>query len=376
MKKIANIACAWPPYASGIANSAKQISDLLSEKHSVDDFSPEHLKPWLRYGHGAFFPQLLWRLKNYDYIYFHYPFFGTTEIIWLFKVFYRRPKLIIHYHMNAANLSFPANLLSLPGKLIAPLLFKQADQIVCSSLDYIASGPLKKYYLRHREKFREIPFGLDTEKFKPPLLKEPAGNPLVKKAQDIINFVNDRYIKRKKCRLLFVGGLDKAHYFKGIPVLLQALSPIDRSRFHLDIVGDGDCRPEYETLTESLNLSDNVSFLGRLNDNELVRAYQKSDLFILPSINGHEAFGIVLIEALACGVAVIASNLPGVRQVFQDNHEGLLAEPGNPDDLRKKITVLLENDQKRHDMANAARRLAENKYSLALMKERLNTLIR
>lgn len=373
--KIANIACAWPPYAGGMASSAKQISDLLREQHDVSDFTPAHLKPWLKRGHGALMPQLLWRLKSFDYLYLHYPFFGTAEIIWLFKLLNRRSKLIIHYHMNATGLAFPANLLSWPSRLISPWLFKQADQIVCSSLDYVESGPLKKYYLKHKEKFREIPFGLDINKFKPSLLNRPAANQFIKKAQEIINHVNNEYIKKKRHQLLFVGGLDKAHYFKGVPVLLEAISGLDRNCFRLDIVGDGDCRQEYEALAAQLGLTKNVTFRGKLADRDLIRAYQRADLFILPSINGHEAFGIVLIEALACGVPVIASDLPGVRKVFNNFQEGLLSEPGSASDLRKKIAFILEDESRRTDLAQAARRLAENKYDQEVMKAKIANLI-
>ncbi len=374
--KIANVVCAWPPYAGGMANSAKQISDILKEQHDVTDFTPAHLKPLFKLGHGALMPQLFWQLRKYDYIYLHYPFFGTNEIIWLLKKIYRRPKLIIHYHMNTAKLPFPLNLLSWPSKLIEPYLFKAANLIVSASLDYVQSGPLKKYYLNNKEKFREIPFGLDIERFKPSILNRQATNHLVEKAQDIINFVNDKYIKGKKRQLLFVGGLDKAHYFKGVPILLEALAGIDRSQFNLEIVGEGDCRSDYEALVKKLNLSKNVIFSGKLNDTDLIRTYQKSDVFILPSINGHEAFGLVLIEAMACGVPVIASDLPGVRKVFNNLQEGLLASPGSIEELRKKIIFLLDHEDRRREMAKAARSLVEEKYSLNIMKEKFNQLFK
>jgi hypothetical protein len=103
--KIASIVCAYPPYAGGMGNSAKQINELLSDKHEIKTFTPYTTKAFLRYGHGAFFPQLLWQLKKFDYIYLHYPFFGTAEIVWLFKIFHKKQKLIIHYHMDVKGLS-------------------------------------------------------------------------------------------------------------------------------------------------------------------------------------------------------------------------------------------------------------------------------
>jgi len=372
--KIANIACAWPPYAGGMANSAKQISDLMRVNHEVEDFTPYHLKPWLRYGHGALLPQLLFRLRSFDYIYLHYPFFGTAEIVWLFKLFAKHPKLIIHYHMTTSNLTGFARLLSWPSRLIAKSLFNQAEIIVSASLDYVRSSPLRKELEKNPERFREIPFALNLKKYTPSLLHRQSNNPLVTKAQEIINHVNNSLIKRQRRELLFVGGLDRAHYFKGVSILLTALSNLSQDRWQLNIVGDGDLRSEYEALTKKLGLEKSVHFRGRLDDASLIRAYQQADIFILPSTNSHEAFGIVLIEALACGLPVVASDLPGVRRVFTDHQEGLLSAPNDPDQLRQKILYLLDNERTRQKMSLAARRLAQERYGLEKMAKDINRL--
>ena len=74
---------------------------------SKQDFKVIGLKPFLKYGNGAFLPQLFFKLKNYDVVHLHYPFFGTTEIVWLAKIFFRKKfKLAIHYHMDVAEPSF------------------------------------------------------------------------------------------------------------------------------------------------------------------------------------------------------------------------------------------------------------------------------
>ena len=372
--KIANIACAWPPYAGGMANAAKQISELLRSQHEVEDFTPEHLRPWLRYGHGAVLPQLFFRLRSFDYIYLHYPFFGTAEIVWLFKIFYQRPKLIIHYHMAADQLNGLARILSWPSRIIARHLFKQADAVVSASFDYLKNSPLRQQLENQPERFCEIPFGLDIRTYLPSKLRRPAANPLVAKAQNLINAVNDKLLKKNRLEILFVGGLDRAHYFKGVDVLFQALAGLDKESWRLTIIGDGDRRPQYEKNVQELGLEKAVKFLGKVDQTDLIRAYQSADLFILPSINHHEAFGLVLIEALACGVPVIASDLPGVRSVFTNYREGLLATPGDAADLRRKIDYLLNNRELRRQMSLAARRLAEERYSLEKMAAKLNAL--
>ncbi len=372
--KIASIVCAFPPYAGGIGNSAYEINKLLEGKHEITTFTPSTLKPWLRLGHGAFLPQLFWRLNKFDYIYLHYPFFGTAEVVWFFKLFFRRPKLIIHYHMDVRGLSPLARFLSLPSRLVRRSLLNQAETIVTASLDYIKSSQIKNYYEAHKSKFREIPFGIDLEKFQPKLLNRPLDNKIIARAQEIVHYVNDKFIKRDRLNLLFVGGLDQAHYFKGVGVLLNSLVIVTHRNWRLKIVGEGDLRPYYENLSDRLNIRKQIEFTGKLSDTELVRAFQNADLFILPSINSNEAFGLVLIEALACGVPVIASNLPGVRRVFSDHEQGLLIEPGDKIDLKNKLEFIFNNEEMRRIMALSARRLAKTKYDKNKMKSCLEIL--
>lgn len=372
--KIATVVCAWPPYAGGIGNSAQLIEQLLKEKHELTTFTPNTLKPWLKLGHGAFLPQLFWKLRKFDYIYLHYPFFGAAEVVWFFKLFFSRPKLIIHYHMDVKSSGVLTQILSWPSRLTRNSLLNQANIIVSASLDYIKSSQIKNYYQKHPEKFREIPFGLDIEKFQPKLINRTLSNQLLVKTQKIVHYINDRFIKRDRLNLLFVGGLDRAHYFKGIEILLKALVILGPRNWRLKIVGDGDLKAHYEELAKKLGLEKLVEFSGGLSGTELIRSYQNADLFILPSINSNEAFGLVLIEAMACGVPVIASDLPGVRRVFNDHEHGLLIKPNDSEDLKKKLEFIFKNEELRRVMSLAARRLAEEKYGLKTMAAKLLAL--
>jgi len=374
--KIAQIVCAYPPYAGGIANSAYAVSLALGDEYEITTYAPQTIRPWLKRGHGAFLPQLFWKLNKFDYIYLHYPFFGSAEVVWFFKLFFKKPKLIIQYHMDVKNLGFLTKLLSYPSLLIRRSLFKQADLIISASLDYVANSQIKDFYKKYPEKFKEIPFGIDLKKFAPKILKEKADNKIRAYAKEIVSFINDKFLKKKHLNLIFIGGLDKAHYFKGINILFDSLFLLEPQSWRLKIVGDGDLRSEYEALSQKLNLSDRVEFCGRLDDADLIRTLQASDLLVLPSINNNEAFGIVLIEALACGVPVIASDLPGVRRVFTDRQEGLLFKTGSVDDLKNNLEFICQNEDKRKKMALAARELAENKYDLKIMAQNLKKVFK
>ena len=278
--------------------------------------------------------------------------------------------------MDVKNLSLITKLLSYPSRIIRRSLFKQADIIVSASLDYIQNSQIADIYNRYPEKFIEIPFGVDLKKFQTRLIPLKSDNKVEAYAKKIVNYVKDKFIRKNSLNLIFVGGLDKAHYFKGISILLNSLFLLEPKSWRLQIIGDGDMRAEYETLSKNLNLDNRVKFKGKLTDTELIKAIQDSDLLILPSINNNEAFGIVLIEALACGVPVIASDLPGVRRVFTDKQEGLLFETGNVQDLKNKIEFILKHEDERKKMALAARELAEKKYSLGTMENNLKKLFK
>ncbi|NCO00147.1 glycosyltransferase family 4 protein [Candidatus Falkowbacteria bacterium] len=375
--RIAQVACVSPLATGGIATGARLTEQLLGDEHEIVNFNPDSVSPWLKYGYGAFLPQLLWLLPRFDYIYLHYPFFGTAEIIWLLKSFApKRPKLIIHYHMDVKNLSLFAKIASWPSRLIRRSLFSQAEYIVSASLDYIKTSNIKKYYHSYPEKFREIPFGIDLKKFQPKIINQTSTNPLLQQTKEIIHYINDHFIKKSRLDLLFVGGLDDAHYFKGIDVMFRALSGLTAKSWRLKIIGDGNRRADYEKMADTLGLSKKIEFAGRLSETELIRSYQNSDLLLLPSINSNEAFGLVLIEALACGVPVIASDLTGVRRVFNNNKEGLLVAPGSAADLKNKLDYILDNEDKRREMAQAARLLAKNKYDWHLMQKNLKKLFK
>ncbi|MDD4333341.1 MAG: glycosyltransferase family 4 protein [Patescibacteria group bacterium] len=365
--KIAQIVCAYPPYHSGIGNTAYDFAQMLTAQgHEIITFTPQYnkenaskgedkiirLKPWLKYGNGAFLPQLFFRLKKFDAIFFHYPFFGGAEIIWLYKkLLGKKQKLIIYYHMDTPGLSPVAKILSLPSLLIRNSLFKQADKIICSSLDYIEHSDMKKFYNKRKDKFMAIPFGIDINKFSP---QDNKNNTLTK--------------------ILFVGGLDQAHYFKGIEILLAALGKIKTNDWELSIVGSGNLQPRYEQLAENLKIAKQIKFLGKVSDNDLPRVYRETDFLVLPSINKGEAFGLVILEAMASGLPVIVSNLPGVRSVFENNKQGFLVEPSDINDLKNKLENLIYDEPKRKKMGTEARKLTEEKYSWKKISEMLNLL--
>lgn len=361
--KIAQVVCVYPPCIGGIGTAAEKLQKIFSSHYETFVFTVKNneskqdlnniikIKPIFKLGHGAILFSLLKKLKKIDIIYFHYPFFGTGLIIWLFKILNPDKKIIIHYHMDVKQKNLLYRLLSLAEEIIKKSLFKKSNLIISASLDYIKNGQMKKIYEKYPQKFIEIPFSINTEEFKP----------------------KDN-IENKDKTILFVGGLDKAHYFKGVNILLQAAALIKNIEFKLKLIGSGDLLEDFKKIAQDLKISDKTIFLGKVNKEELIKNYQEAKVLVLPSINNNEAFGIVLIEAMACGTPVIASNLPGVRSVFENNKSGLLIEPGNINDLKNKLEIIL-NEDKSNEMGKNAYQLIREKYSDEVIKEKIINLI-
>lgn len=129
--------------------------------------------------------------------------------------------------------------------------------------------------------------------------------------------------------VLFVGRLVP---YKGVGVLLRAMAGM-RPRLPLVVAGDGPLRSRLEVLARRSGV--NARFLGRVPDERLPGLYRRAAVTVLPSINRQEAFGMTLLESMACGTPVVASGLPGVADVARLG--GLVARPGDPADLAVQV---------------------------------------
>ncbi len=155
--------------------------------------------------------------------------------------------------------------------------------------------------------------------------------------------------------------------WKGIEYLIQAMA-ILKKRFpnvRLIICGDGPVRHELEELTGNLRLNENVLFKGNVPHEELPHHYKNAAVFVLPSIllentGETEGLGVVLLEAMACGIPVVGSNVGGISEVIQDGWNGLLAQPKDTQDLAEKIErLLLENDLRQKFSENGFKTIEE-----------------
>jgi phosphatidylinositol alpha-mannosyltransferase len=205
------------------------------------------------------------------------------------------------------------------------------------------SKPALEFVSRHLPgDYRIIPNGIDTEHFR---LEGP----------------NRAELADGKTNILFVGRLEQR---KGLGYLLNACVKVKKSYpdFRLIVVGPGTVlRHRYKKLVDDMGLTNNVVFVGFVPSAELPSYYRSADIFCSPATGG-ESFGIILLEAMACGKPVIASSIQGYASVLDHGEEGLLVPPRDEKSLAHALLSLL-NDKALRLQMGAKGRIKAEKYS-------------
>ena len=159
-------------------------------------------------------------------------------------------------------------------------------------------------------------------------------------------------------RLLLVGRLV---YQKGVDILLEALEGLQSHPWELSLVGDGPERDTLQSLADQYGISERVHFQSWLDGDALLQQLQEANLFVFPS--RHEGMPNAVLEAMACGLPVIASRIAGNEELVIHGENGLLVPPEDPDGLRNALAELLENHTRREQMGQASRQRVEDHYA-------------
>lgn len=166
--------------------------------------------------------------------------------------------------------------------------------------------------------------------------------------------------------LVFVGRLvDK----KGVTYLIDAMAILARRYpdVHLSIVGDGPLRASLASQAGERGVSDKITFVGSVHNKEVPNYLRRAKIAVMPSVvaptGDQEGLGLVAVEALGCGCAVVASDLPAVRDTILDGQTGLMAKPEDGADLADKIARLLDDDLLREKLAQQGRAYAVDRFN-------------
>lgn len=258
------------------------------------------------------FPMLLKELsRSSDLLHFHLP--NPTAVVSFIASGIKIP-FVASYHSDIVRQKY----LYMLYKVFEKPFFSNVDRIIVSSPKYLQTSKTLRLF---KSKCTVIPYGISIERFK------------------CIDTRRVESIKRKfgKPIVLFIG---KFRYYKGLPVLIEAMQDVDAI---LVVIGSGDRRLMNQHC-------DRVVFLGEISDDAVNAYLHACDMLVLPSVKRSEAFGIVLIEAMACGKAVISTELgTGTSYVNLHGQTGIVVAANNRFELSKAMNTILQNSNLRRD---------------------------
>jgi glycosyltransferase involved in cell wall biosynthesis len=157
---------------------------------------------------------------------------------------------------------------------------------------------------------------------------------------------------------------------KGVDVLLRACAGLQGEAWRLDVLGEGPERQRLDALARDLGIGDRVRFLGQVPSTRAPEYYRNMDVLVLPSltrVNWVEQFGRVLIEAMACGVAVVGSSSGEIPWVIGD--AGVVFKEGDVPELTETLAGLLADEERRHDLARRGRERVLARFTQAHIAE-------
>lgn len=282
---------------------------------------------WGRFIYAPLAPSFGWwldqtvRRTKPDLIHFHLP---NTSAFWALALpAVRRLPWIIHWHSDVVGATLDWRLRAAYA-LYAPFesaMLRHAQAVIATSPPYLESSPtLRKF----RSKCVTVPLGL------PDLPAITATEPSVS------------WNANHPLRILAIGRLT---YYKGYFVLIEALRHIPQAQ--LIIVGDGELRDALVSHIGALGLQDRVRLVGAVDDDTCRQWLATCTVLCLASLERTEAFGVVLLEAMRAGRAIVCTNIPGsgVGWIVTDGENGLIARPGDAVDLALKLRSLLCADR-------------------------------
>jgi rhamnosyl/mannosyltransferase len=230
--------------------------------------------------------------------------------------------------------------------LYAPLMRRvlaRADHILASSPNYIRTSPVLRAFA---SKCTVVPLGIDPTPF-----ERIASSPIAQSLQS----------------LLFVGHL---RYYKGVNYLIEALRELPTA--HLTIVGSGMMERAWKNLARDLGVASRIEFVGEVPDAQLPGYYAACDIFVLPSAEKSEAFGVVQLEAMASGKPVVCTELgTGTSFVNRDGETGFVVPARDSHALARAIQKLLDDSALRARMGAAGRARVRAEFTIAQMIERV-----
>jgi glycosyltransferase involved in cell wall biosynthesis len=373
--RIAHLTATFPPYPGGAGNTCYRFAKGQAERgHRVEVFTApaegeppdpgaavvHRIEPVVAIGNAPLIPRLA-AIEGFDVIHLHYPFIFGSELTLLGRLTRRRRRqaLLVHYK-NRLVAKGPRQVpFETYEHTVTPLLVRAADRVCVLSPDHAASvAYLRRTGERDPSKLIEMPNGVDTRLFAP--------------GPDTAGIRAEAGIPEDAVVAAFVATLDRAHHFKRLDIALAAIAAMRDERVHLVVAGGGELLDDFRRQASAAGIAERVHFLGRVPHSRLPAVLRAADMLLLTT-EPPESFGIVLIEAMACGLPTIATEYPGVRAVVDEGATGLLVPPGDANSVAAGIRQLVEaGPSGRAQMGIAGREKAQRLWSWPSLLERMD----
>lgn len=302
---------------------------------------------WVKLLFTPISPGFPWRLSRLiksfkpDILHLHVP---NPSAFWaLFLPSARRLPWVVHWHADVITdqLDWKMKFFYQIYKYFELAVLKRSAAIIATSPPYLASSqPLQPWL----EKCHVVPLGVDTSR-------------LVDARESQSELLNGG----QPLRVLAIGRLT---YYKGFRHLIEATALVPDMQVH--IVGTGDQEQELKTLAASLNVMQQVTFHGVLDNEQLAAQMTLCDCICLPSIERTEAFGMVLLEAQSFAKATVVSDVPGsgMGWLVDHNKTGLKVPPADAVALADAFKVLQENHDALIIMGRNGRQKFEREFEI------------
>lgn len=279
--------------------------------------------------------------KDSDILHLHMPFpLGDIAL----SLFGFKGKVVLWWHSDIVR----QKRLMFFYKPFLKKVLRRADMIIAATQGHVDDSD---YLPDYRDKCVIIPYGIPAAL----CVKSDDAQPSRLKSSDApVSF-------------LFVGRLVA---YKGCEVLLDAFSKTTGTE--LVIIGEGPLEMGLKEQANRQGITERVQFWGSVNDARLAQAFEQCDVFVLPSVQKSEAFGLVQAEAMACGKPVINTQLPGgVPYVSLDGVTGITVPPSEVAALARAMQTLADDPSLRAAYGKAARRRAREEFSMEVMLNRV-----
>ncbi|HPR65253.1 MAG TPA: glycosyltransferase family 4 protein [Thermoanaerobaculia bacterium] len=355
--KIAESVVRFPPYIGGVEQTVYHLGrNLVRRGHRVrvvcadegggtdrvDGIEVVRLPYFGKVSNTNLTPGILAALLAFhpDLVHIHLPTVWFSEWGSLAARIQKKP-LVLTYHNDIYGSGAKSILARLYNSIFLKWVLHRTDRIVVSHREYA------KYSIHLRpfqNKITAIPWGVDTSRFS----------------------AGPDQVHHSALTLSFLSILDRQHGYKGLDLLLDAMKILkDRGMIVLlNVGGKGEELSRYRQLVSNLNLEGQVTFSGFVPDESLPDFYRASDLFVLPSTDARqEGFGLVLLEALACGCPVLTTSIVGVAADIQSSDAGVTVPPGKVEALCGAMESLAGQHGRLKQMGIHGRKLVETRYT-------------